>query len=362
MNPQAGLRTPSGIGTRWEGARRTVIIVDNGSTTRKTTWSDRFLAEGRCLTVPWSTMRRARPAALASVALVAFVGCSSPQAPAVSPPPAEDVTTAPSTQPSEPIRKNAEFAGLEEEFDARLGVHAVDTGTGRTVEFQADERFAYCSTFKVLAFGAVLARTPVDELDRIVTFSEEDLVFHSPIAQEHVSTGMTLREIGDAALRHSDNTASNLLLAELGGPQGLNEALREIGDDVTSVDRIAPEMAEAVPGDVRDTSTPRAMATGLRRFVLGDVLSEDKRDILVDMMRTNTTGDDLIRAGVPEGWEVGDKTGACGHGTRHDIGVLWPPEGAPIVLAVMSGRDEAGAEYDDALIARATETTVDALF
>ncbi|WP_150239615.1 class A beta-lactamase [Nocardiopsis quinghaiensis] len=314
--------------------------------------------------MPWSTTRHAALAALAPIALVLPLGCSShddPVGPAAPPPSAEGTTAVPSAEPADPVRMDSEFAHLEEEFDARLGVYALDTGTDRAVGFQADERFAYCSTFKVLAFGAVLDRTPVDELDRVVTFSGADLVFHSPVTREHVSTGMTLREIGDAALRHSDNTASNLLFEELGGPQGLDEALREIGDDVTSVDRIAPEMAEAVPGDVRDTSTPRAMATSLREFALGDVLSEDKRGVLVEMMRANTTGDDLIRAGVPEGWEVGDKTGACGYGTRHDIGVLWPPEGAPIVLAVMSGRDEAGAEYDDALIARATEMVVGAL-
>nr|WP_116246782.1 class A beta-lactamase [Nocardiopsis sp. FIRDI 009] len=256
---------------------------------------------------------------------------------------------------------DAEFTRLEEEFGARLGVHALDTGTGQAVEFRADERFAHCSTYKVLAFGAVLDRTPVDELDRVVTFSGADLVFHSPVARERVSTGMTLRELGDAALRHSDNTAANLLLAELGGPEGLTEALRGIGDDVTRVDRFAPEMAQAVPGDDRDTSTPRAMAASLRAFALGEVLPEDRRAVLVDMMRSNTTGDDLIRAGAPEGWAVGDKTGACGYGTRHDIGVLWPPEGDPVVLAVMSSRDEAGAGYDDALVARATEVAVGAL-
>ncbi|MEU0489324.1 class A beta-lactamase [Nocardiopsis sp. NPDC006139] len=301
-------------------------------------------------------------AVLVPVVLVPLTGCSSPEAPvgSVGSPPSATVPAEPSASPS-PIRMDAGFTRLEEEFDARLGVYALDTGTGRAVEFQADERFAYCSTFKVLAFGAVLDRTPVEELDRVVTFSEADLVFHSPVTQEHVSSGMTLRELGDAALRHSDNTASNLLFEELGGPEGLREALRGIGDEVTSVDRVAPEMAEAVPGDVRDTSTPRAMATSLREFALGDVLSEDKRDILVTMMRANTTGDDLIRAGVPEGWEVGDKTGACGYGTRHDIGVLWPPEGDPVVLAVMSGRDEAGAGYDDALIAKATELAVEAL-
>ncbi|OOC53665.1 MULTISPECIES: class A beta-lactamase [Nocardiopsis] len=314
--------------------------------------------------MPWSTTRHAAWAALVPIALVPFTGCSSPAdsaGPAAPPPSAEAAGTPPPAEPPAPVPMDSEFERLEEEFDVRLGVYALDTGTDRVVEFQADERFAYCSTFKALAFGAVLDRTPVDGLDRVVTFSEADLVFHSPVTRKHVDSGMTLREIGDAALRHSDNTASNLLLEELGGPEGLEEALRGIGDDVTRVDRVAPEMAEAVPGDVRDTSTPRAMATSLRAFALGDVLPEDGRGVLVGMMRANTTGDGLIRAGVPKGWTVGDKTGACGYGTRHDIGVLWPPEGAPVVLAVMSSRDEAGAEYDDALVAQATELAVGAL-
>ncbi|MFD6095804.1 class A beta-lactamase [Nocardiopsis flavescens] len=313
--------------------------------------------------MPWSPTRHTAPAVLlAPILLAALAGCSSPDAPVrpAAPAQATGAPTRPADPPS-PLLLDSDFTRLEEEFDTRLGVYALDTGTGLAVEFQADERFAYCSTFKVLAFGAVLDRTPLDQLDRVVTYSEADLVFHSPVTREHVSTGMTLREIGDAALRHSDNTASNLLFEELGGPQELGEALRGIGDDVTSVDRIAPEMAEAVPGDVRDTSTPRAMAASLRAFALGDVLPQEKRDILVAMMRANTTGDDLIRAGVPEGWRVGDKTGACGYGTRHDIGVLWPPAGDPVVLAVMSSRDEAGAGYDDALVAQAAALAVEAL-
>lgn len=313
--------------------------------------------------MPWSPTRHTAPAVLlAPILLAALTGCSSPDAPVRPAAPAQ-ATGAPTrpADPPPPLLLDSDFTRLEEEFDVRLGVYALDTGTGLAVEFQADERFAYCSTFKVLAFGAVLDRTPLDGLDRVVTYSEADLVFHSPVTGEHVSSGMTLREIGDAALRHSDNTASNLLLEELGGPQGLGEALRGIGDDVTSVDRMAPEMAEAVPGDVRDTSTPRAMAASLRAFALGDVLPREKRDILVAMMRANTTGDDLIRAGVPEGWRVADKTGACGYGTRHDIGVLWPPTGDPVVLAVMSSRDEAGAGYDDALVAQAAALAVEAL-
>jgi hypothetical protein len=171
---------------------------------------------------------------------------------------------------------------------------------------------------------------------------------------------MSLLEIGDAALRYSDNTAANLLLAELGGPEGLDEALEAIGDDVIHVDRIEPGLSEAVPGDVRDTSTPRAMATSLGEFTLRDALPEEKREIITQMMLGNTTGDELIRAGVPDDWKVGDKTGSGGYGTRNDIAVLWPPQGVPIVLAVMSSRDVEGAEFDNALIAEAAEVVVEA--
>jgi beta-lactamase class A len=300
--------------------------------------------------------RRAELAGLAAVALAALTGCSTSDGTSES---AQPTTSFGTTSPAG--NTDPEFALLEEEFDARLGVYALDTGTDEVVEYRADERFAYCSTFKVLAFGAVLQQTSVDDLDRVVTYTADDLVNHAPITEQHVDTGMSLLEVGDAALRHSDNTAANLLLAELGGPEGLDEALEAIGDDVIHVDRIEPGLSEAVPGDVRDTSTPRAMATSLGEFTLGDALPEEKREIIREMMLGNLTGDELIRAGVPDDWEVGDKTGAGGYGTRNDIAVLWPPEGDPIVLAVMSSRDVEGAEYDNALIAEAAEVVVEAL-
>ena len=309
--------------------------------------------------MPLSMARQAVFAGLAAVSLAALTGCSASDGTAG---PAQPATSAGTTEAARATAAtDPEFARLEEEFDARLGVYALDTGTDEVVEHRADERFAYCSTFKVLAFGAVLQQTSVDDLDRVVTYTEDDLVNYTPITEQHVDTGMSLRALGDAALRYSDNTAANLLLAELGGPGGLDEALDAIGDDVTHVDRIEPGLSEAVPGDVRDTSTPRAMATSLEEFTLGDALPQDKREIVIEMMRGNTTGDELIRAGVPDDWEVGDKTGSGSYGTRNDIAILWPPEGDPIVLAVMSTRDVEDAEYDNALIADAAEVVVDAL-
>ncbi|MFY1686217.1 class A beta-lactamase [Micromonospora sp.] len=263
------------------------------------------------------------------------------------------VTTAP---PSTADRNHA-FRQLEERFDARLGVYAIDTGTGRTVEYRADERFAYCSTFKALAAAEILDGTTDAELDRVVRYSADDLVTYSPITEKHVANGMTLRAIADAAVRHSDNTAANLLLRRLGGPPGFRQKLRELGDGITEPVRSETALNEAKPGDRRDTSTPRVLARDLRAYVVGDALETADRDVLTGWLRGNTTGDELIRAGVPDGWIVGDKTGAGGYGTRNDIAVLWPPDRAPIVLAVLSTRDTKDASYDDALIARAAEVT-----
>ncbi|MGC5028616.1 class A beta-lactamase [Micromonospora sp. DT229] len=306
-----------------------------------------------------STTRRTRTGVLAAALTAALLtGCSSdtPAAPASPGSP----SAAPSGTPSAaPVA--VDFGPLEREFDARLGVYAVDTGTGRTVEHRADERFAYASTFKALAAAAVLKATTKQELDQVVRYSRDDLVTYSPITEQHVGTGMTLRAIADAAVRHSDNTAGNLLFDRLGGPVGFKQALRDIGDEVTEPARIETALNEAAPGDVRDTSTPRALATSLRAYAVDDALSTEDRSVLVDWLKRNTTGDKVIRAGTPDGWVVGDKTGSGGYGTRNDIAVIWPPDREPIVLAVLSTRDTADAEPQDALLARATQLTLTAL-
>ncbi|MFC0097757.1 class A beta-lactamase [Micromonospora marina] len=287
---------------------------------------------------------------LVAVAAVVSVAACGPAGAADQP--TRDGSAAAATS-SAPDRGQA-FRLLEEKFDARLGVYAIDTGTGRTVAYRPDERFAYASTYKALAAAEILDETTDTELDRVVRYSADDLVTYSPITEQHVATGMTLRAITDAAVRYSDNTAANLMLRHLGGPQRFERELRGIGDKVTDPERYETELNEARPGDRRDTSTPRALAGSLRAYTVGDALEPPDRATLNDWLRRNTTGGALIRAGVPDGWVVGDKTGSGGYGTRNDIAVIWPPDRAPIVLAVLSSRDEKDADYDDALIAEAT--------
>jgi len=254
------------------------------------------------------------------------------------------------------------FAQLESEHQARLGVHAVDTGTGVEVSFRGDERFAYASTIKALAAGAVLDDLGPNDLSRRLFFTEEELVDYSPVTELHVEDGLSIREVIDAAITVSDNTAGNLLFDLLGGPPALDAALLEdAGDDVTEVVRREPDLNTADPGDSRDTTTPAALAETLGAYVLGDVLPRADRRLLDRVLRRTTTGDALIRAGVPRGWQVGNKTGSASYGTRNDVAVLRAPGRAPILLAVMTTHDEEDAATDDTLVAAATRIVVDEL-
>ncbi len=257
-----------------------------------------------------------------------------------------------------------ELAELEREFDAHLGVYAVDTGSGRELAHQADDRFAYCSTCKAFLAAAVLKKRTLAGIDSRVPVRAADVEGWSPVTQRRIGDRMSLRALCDAAVRYSDNGAANALFHELGGPAGLQRALRAIGDRTTRCDRFEVELSEAAPGDERDTSTPRAMARSLREFTLGDALPTAERAALTDWLVRNTTGGKLIRAGAPDGWRIGDKTGNGSYGTRNDIALAWPPDGSdPLVLAVMSRRngDDKGAEHDDELIARAAGTVFKAL-
>lgn len=289
-----------------------------------------------------------RRAVLRAALLLPLAGCAA--APA-APPPSEPTPEPPPATPAPAATDR--LAELERRFDARLGLYAVDTGSGRELAHRADERFAMCSVFKALAAAAVLHHHPPEDLDRRIRFDAADLVDPSPIARRHVGGGMTVREICDAAVRRSDNTAGNLLLAELGGPTAITEFARSVGDDVTRLDRTEPALNAAVPGDERDTTTPRAIAGTFRALVLGDHLDPADRALFTEWLVGNTTGDERIRAGLPPGWRVGDKTGTGAYGTANDVAVAWPPGGAPIVLAVLTSRATEDAPWDAALIAEA---------
>ncbi|SOJ55775.1 Beta-lactamase [Mycobacterium simulans] len=247
------------------------------------------------------------------------------------------------------------FTELERKYEARLGVFV----PGAPIAYRADERFAFCSTFKAPLVAAVLHQYPLTHLDKVVTYTHDDIWSISPVTQQHVETGMTIGQLCDAAIRYSDGTAANLLLADLSSPGGgtatFTGFLRELGDTVSRLDQLEPELNRNAPGDERDTTTPRAISLVVQQLVLGNALPADKRAMLIDWMARNTTGAKRIRAGFPADWKVIDKTGSGDYGRANDVAVVWSPGGVANVVAIYSDRAGNGyeAEPSEELIADA---------
>lgn len=255
----------------------------------------------------------------------------------------------------------AQLQALEQTLDGRLGLCAIDTGSGRSLAWRAAERFPLCSTFKAVLAAAVLAQSSRSPglLQRRIRYTPQDLVTYSPVTQVHGGNGMTVQELCAAAVQHSDNTAGNLLLQLVGGPAGLTAYARSVGDTAFRLDRWETALNTALPGDPRDTTTPAAMSATLKRLVLDGELGAPQRAQLQDWLVGNTTGGTRIRAGVPAGWRVGDKTGTGDYGSTNDIAVLWPPQRAPVTLAIYLTGTAPDAKPRNDVVAQAARVVAD---
>jgi beta-lactamase class A len=236
------------------------------------------------------------------------------------------------------------FALLEQRVGGRLGVAALDTASGARLGHRAGERFPMCSTFKMLAVGAVLGRVDrgQEHLDRFIAYGEADLLEYAPVTRAHVQDGgLPLGELCQAAVELSDNTAANLILSQLGGPAAVTAFARSLGDNVTRLDRNEPTLNTDIPGDPRDTTAPLAMLADLRALSLGGVLSPASRERLNGWLSDCKTGLTKLRAGFPAGWRVGDKTGNGVNGTSNDVAVAWAPGGPILVACYLTGATQA---------------------
>ncbi len=247
------------------------------------------------------------------------------------------------------------WAEIERDIGGRLGVAVIDTADRQLQGHRLDERFAMCSTFKWLATACVLSRVDAghEQLDRRIRYGREVLLSNSPVTAKHAGQeGMTVGELCEAAITVSDNAAANLLLQSFGGPAGLTRYLRTLGDTATRLDREEPALNESTPGDPRDTTTPRAMAHDLRAALLGNALQPASREQLVHWMLATRTNTRRLGADLPEGWRLASKTGTGERGSTSDVGVYWPPERAPVVVAVYLTETGAPLDERNAAIAR----------
>jgi beta-lactamase class A len=229
------------------------------------------------------------------------------------------------------------ISDYERDSGGRIGLYAENLLTGAKISWRADERFVMCSTFKASLAASVLASVDRGQirLDELIAYGPGDLMQYAPVAKQNLKKGaMSVIDMCEAAVELSDNTCANVLLARVGGPAALTAFWRSIGDRVSRLDHNEPELNRSPPGDPHDTTTPAAMAGNLLRLVLGKALSSESRERLTGWMIACKTGENRLRAGLPKGWRIGDKTGNNGKDASGDIAVTWPTRREPIVICV----------------------------
>lgn len=246
------------------------------------------------------------------------------------------------------------LAAIERDSGGRLGVAVHDTGTGWRAGQREGERFPLCSTFKFLLAAAVLARVDRggETLVRPVRVTAKDILGNSPFSKAHAGGSASVGALCEAMVTLSDNTAANLLLPAVGGPAGYTAFARSIGDPATRLDHGEPALGQGVPGDPRDTTTPAAIIGDLQRVLLGNVLKPESRTLLTRWMAGSRTGVGRLRAGLPQGWRIGHKTGTGENGSANDIAIIWPPKRAPILIASYLTETSLKPEASDAIHAR----------
>ncbi|MGF1755032.1 class A beta-lactamase, partial [Vibrio makurazakiensis] len=224
---------------------------------------------------------------------------------------------------------------IEQRTSGRIGVSVLDSNDQQW-NYKGNERFPMMSTFKTLACAKMLHDSDRDILDTniMAPVKSDELITWSPITKNMVGGSITLEGACEATMKTSDNTAANIVLQHIGGPQGVTEFLRFTGDEVTQLDRFEPELNQAKADDRRDTTTPNAMNKTLRHILLEDVLNPDSKKQLKEWMQGNTVSDSLLRSVLPQGWSIADRSGAGANGSRGITAVIWNNEREPLIISI----------------------------
>lgn len=255
---------------------------------------------------------------------------------------------------------------IESKYGGKIGIFVIDTANNKTLNYQANKRFPFCSTFKFIVVGAILnkASKNLNLLNEKISYSKADLVnAYSPYTIKNLDNGnhsMSIKSLCKAAML-SDTTATNLLIKRLGGIEKINQFAKRAGNESFRLDRWEPYINTAIPGDSRDTSTPKDMAKIMQQLALGNQLTPKLKLTFQQWLIENNTGDQRIRAVVNKSWVVGDKTGTGDYGTTNDVAVLWPPNQKPIIISVYYTQDGKEAKANDRVIQLATKAAFNSL-
>ncbi len=262
--------------------------------------------------------------------------------------------------PSAAFANSSKFQQVEREartieatLSARIGFSVLDTQNGEYWDYNGNERFPLTSTFKTIACAKLLYDSEQGKINpnRTVEIKKTDLVTYSPVIEKYVGQAITLDDACFATMTTSDNTAANIIISAVGGTESVTDFLRQIGDKETRLDRIEPELNEGKLGDLRDTTTPKAIASTLNELLFGSALSQMSQKKLESWMVNNQVTGNLLRSVLPEGWNIADRSGAGGFGARSITAVVWSEHQSPIIISIYIAQTDASmADRNDAIV------------
>lgn len=243
---------------------------------------------------------------------------------------------------------------IEDEYHIKVGVYALDTNNGRVIARHENERFPFQSTCKFIGVAALLAKdTKGSLLQKKVLMQPQDILFWHPISGRYVNKTVSLQTLAEGAISYSDNPAINKIIKEIGGLKFINQFAHDIGNLSYKMEHYEVDL-NSNPHQEADTSTPKDMALSVQKILLGEILNPDNRELLLGWMKNNTTGYKRIRAGVPLGWTVADKTGSGSYGIANDVGIAWSLSCKPIILSIFTISNKSDAKPNDETIAKIT--------
>ncbi|TVT76077.1 class A beta-lactamase [Acinetobacter colistiniresistens] len=241
----------------------------------------------------------------------------------------------------------------------QVGVSILDMENKR-VSINGDKRFPLDSTVKALACAHVLAQVDAKKLtlDHSKTIRKKDLVTYSPVVKDYVNKKLTIKQACEITTAYSDNTAANFAIEAGGGPAGLTSFMRSIGDEITRSDRYEPDLVINPEGDMRDTTSPNAMSDSMKKLLMGDVLSKSSKEQLKEWMIGNKVADNMLRAALPKGWKIADRTGASDYGIRGITSMVWSENHAPVFISIYVRKSETSLDERSAVIKLLSEHIV----
>lgn len=206
----------------------------------------------------------------------------------------------------------------------------------KSISINGNKRFPLDSTVKSLACANILNKVDAKKisLNHYMIISDKNMMEYSPVAKDYLNKPFSLEQACKAANEYSDNTAANFAILSGGGPEGLTAFMREIGDTITRSDRYEPELTINPENDLRDTTTPDAMNQSMREILTGKILSDASKNQLKEWMINNKVADNMLRASLPEGWKIADRSGASDYGLRGITSMVWSNYHEPVFITI----------------------------